>query len=124
MTRYGISVNRDGSTEAWDGENYVDLGSMRVDPPALAQFQAYQRAIVMESNAPYGLVRVYGGGGEPVRCDIEPFWSEVDLRWALSRQWSSLTAKRDDPQDGLYDVFYFVPDQVLRFRLVIERDES
>ena len=25
-----IFVNRDGSTEAWDGDNYVPLGSMRV----------------------------------------------------------------------------------------------
>jgi hypothetical protein len=31
-------VNRDGSTEAWDGDNYVPLGSMRVsDRPLRAE---------------------------------------------------------------------------------------
>jgi len=33
-----------------------------------------------------------------------------------------LLAKRDDPKDGLYDVFYFVPDPPLRFRIVVEAD--
>lgn len=33
MTRRGVFVNRDGSTEAWDGDSYVALGSMRIEPP-------------------------------------------------------------------------------------------
>ena len=37
MSRSGIFINRDGSTEAWDGDNYVPLGSMECDPPRLPE---------------------------------------------------------------------------------------
>ena len=37
MSRSGIFINRDGSTEAWDGDNYVPLGSMQGDPSRLPQ---------------------------------------------------------------------------------------
>lgn len=37
MSRRGIFINRDGSTEAWDGDNYVALGSMQGDPSRLPQ---------------------------------------------------------------------------------------
>jgi hypothetical protein len=32
VSRSGIFINRDGSTEAWDGDNYVPLGSIQGDP--------------------------------------------------------------------------------------------
>lgn len=41
MTRRGIFVNRDGSTEAWDGDNYVALGSMRASEPAREDRRAF-----------------------------------------------------------------------------------
>jgi len=37
MSRSGIFINRDGSTEAWDGDNYVPLGSMQGDPSRLPE---------------------------------------------------------------------------------------
>ncbi|WP_104192914.1 hypothetical protein [Cryobacterium sp. Y82] len=37
MSRSGIFINHDGSTEAWDGDNYVPLGSMQGDPSRLPQ---------------------------------------------------------------------------------------
>jgi hypothetical protein len=40
MSRSGIFINRDGSTEAWDGDNNVPLGSMKGDP-----FRVPQRTV-------------------------------------------------------------------------------
>jgi hypothetical protein len=37
MTRNGTFIKGDGSTEAWDGDNYVPLGSMQGDPSRLPQ---------------------------------------------------------------------------------------
>jgi len=37
MSRSGIFVNDDGSTEAWDGDNCVPLGSMQGDPTRVPQ---------------------------------------------------------------------------------------
>jgi len=35
--RSGTFIKGDGSTEAWDGDNYVPLGSMQGDPSRLPQ---------------------------------------------------------------------------------------
>ena len=35
--RSGTFINRDGSTEAWDRDNYVPLGSMQGDPSRLPE---------------------------------------------------------------------------------------
>lgn len=37
MSRNGIFIRGDGSTEAWDGDNYVPLGSMEGDPSRLPE---------------------------------------------------------------------------------------
>ena len=37
MTCNGTFIKGDGSTEAWDGDNYVPLGSMQGDPSRVPQ---------------------------------------------------------------------------------------
>jgi len=37
VSRNGTFIKGDGSTEAWDGDNYVPLGSMQGDPSRLPE---------------------------------------------------------------------------------------
>lgn len=37
MSRSGTFIKGDGSTEAWDGDNYVPLGSLQGDPSRLPE---------------------------------------------------------------------------------------
>ncbi|WP_353816283.1 hypothetical protein [Agromyces sp. SYSU T00266] len=85
---------------------------------------AYRRAILLaDVRHRYGLVRVFTDGTESVHYDFEFFDDRQGLAWALDAQWGRRSQESDRPRLP-YDVYYFVPDEPLRLRLVIEYDDE
>ena len=102
----------------------VEVEVAEVEVAELGWFeQIYRRTALIAGRAEhrYGMFRAYST--TPLTYDVRYAKNEHELRWMLAAQWQDTSTEPVEGEPRVpYDVGFFVADEPLRLRMVVEVD--